>query len=241
MRHLSASQINTWMRCQKQWYFRYIENIVITTNFSLVRGSAYHKSLEYIYRNKMNGAEYYDDLATDIAREYVDKSGIKEKPETIDSSTKLVKIYCGSGVPETVKDEDILGVEKKVTPIIGGVQMLGYIDLLTDKVTDFKTSKRRPSKVSTDYRIQGSIYSEATGIDTLNFEYIIDKKEPEIVNLAPKRVSKTFLEKLVVNISNSIKSSKKSGIFTPNGLGHSWACNYCGYGEQGYCKYYIGS
>jgi hypothetical protein len=53
--HLSFSQINLRLGCQKQYSYQRIEKSdSIDVNFNLIIGSAYHTVLEMFFRAKMN-------------------------------------------------------------------------------------------------------------------------------------------------------------------------------------------
>jgi hypothetical protein len=239
LEHLSASQINQFLRCQLQWKFRKVDNLVIAPNSAVIKGSAVHKGLEYIYTEKKAFKSYYKDTAQDIAIDLIDKSDITDKNDLKDGTARLIDVYINQEIPETVKDENIQGVEHYIEIDIKGVHLIGYIDLLEyNKITDYKTTTKTPSNISLDYKIQSEIYSKATSIPDVSFQYLIDKKTPDISIKDYKAVNNELLNELVINTHNMMKNAIKTGDFMPNGLSSQWACNYCGYGESGICKYY---
>lgn len=62
-RWLSPSSINTYMRCPRKFYLRYVRKLKSKPNIHLLRGSAVHKALERFFREGYAGERYayYDD------------------------------------------------------------------------------------------------------------------------------------------------------------------------------------
>jgi CRISPR/Cas system-associated exonuclease Cas4 (RecB family) len=69
--HISASQIKTYMRCPKQWYFRYIEGLKIPPKGAPWNGTKIHETVDFNYSQKINTfqdkpihslIEYYDSI-----------------------------------------------------------------------------------------------------------------------------------------------------------------------------------
>lgn len=63
-RWLSPTSINTYLRCPRKFYLRYIKRLQSTPNIHLLRGSAVHKALERFFREGYADSSdyvYYDD------------------------------------------------------------------------------------------------------------------------------------------------------------------------------------
>lgn len=252
--HLSVSQINTFSRCEFQWYFRYVEEKKITPSSALVRGKAVHLGLADIYASKKDSDKFNSDKVLGLISDYVEHSDDEEevvwdkpKNKTKDCAVGLVRTYIDKKYPDMIKSSDIERVEEKLihnlfTDKGEKLKIIGYPDLiLTDRVVDFKTKSRKVNKISMDYKFQTAFYTTATDKDTIELQYLINKKTPEINTLYTDidKAIKTISRNIFIKTYSKIKASLQSGNFLPTGIFHPWACGYCGYGEKGICPYYL--
>ena len=63
MDHISVSQINTLLRCGRQYELRYLEKVPATTSGALVKGSVYHAALEAHFHQAIHGFQATLDVA----------------------------------------------------------------------------------------------------------------------------------------------------------------------------------
>ena len=252
--HLSVSQINTFSRCEFQWYFRYVEGKKIPPSSALVRGKAVHLGLADIYSSKKTEGIFHTDRVLDIISEYVEHSDEAEevswdkpKHKTKDCAVGLVRTYIDNKYPDMINSKDIEQVEEKLTHYLftdkgEKLKIIGYPDLiLTDRVVDFKTTSRKVNKISMDYKSQTAFYTTATDKNTIELQYLINKKVPEVITLYTDidNEIKAISRNVFIKTYNKIKASLQSGNFLPAGIFHPWACGYCAYGEKGMCPYYL--
>lgn len=252
--HLSVSQINTFFRCPMQWYFRYIEKKIVPPNGNMTTGKAVHAGHEIIYTEKLNGHKYVKGDVLDAVRDIVDGSdpetdwGDSSKATALDVAVRCSEYYMDEGYPDSVNDEEIEAVEQQhiVTLIdpesFDVVDIILYPDLeLKDRIRDTKTKASTPKTNSPDYKFQAAFYAKTTGKQKFEVEYIVKKKNPAVV-IIPERVGNMckVVDDIFLKAWRQIKACNVSGDYPPSGLCHPWACNYCGYGKRGMCKYHMG-
>ncbi len=241
---LSPTQINMFMRCQYQWYLRYVEGLKIPPKPDMVVGSSFHKAMERNFQNKMETQEdlpvdevldVYSETFEERLEEVEDKPEDKILGELKDSGYKITKEYRENKAPEIQP----LEVETYIEAHIGeGVKLHGYADIITTdlKVIDLKTVKRKPQNNQIDYgyQLQLETYAIHNDLKGAEIHYAIQTKNPQILVLShPLPATNQRIKTIAKQVAEAIRS----GNFLPNGLGHSWACNYCGYKEKGLCPY----
>jgi RecB family exonuclease len=75
-RWLSPTSINTYLRCPRKFYLRYIKKLKTKPNIHLLRGSAVHKALERYFREgyvDSSDYAYYDDTRRAILSLFSDE------------------------------------------------------------------------------------------------------------------------------------------------------------------------
>ena len=75
-RWLSPTSINTYLRCPRKFYLRYIRRLKSKANIHLLRGSAVHKTLERFFREGYTDSSdyvYYDDTRRAILSLFSDE------------------------------------------------------------------------------------------------------------------------------------------------------------------------
>lgn len=238
-RHLSHSQLSMWLRCPKQYEFRYIHNMKMPPAGALIQGSCYHKALEVNFRHKM---EHGQDRPLD---EVLDAYSDEWESLTADEQNS-VGIDWEDKEPEALKDEGIglvRAYHRDVAPIItplkvetfyerelDGVSFVGYIDLetATVDVTDHKTAARSYNQDDVDKDIQISAYAWLLGREIKAANHVAVKtKVPkiQIVETVRTEADIRWWERMALEVKGAIDS----GVFPPNPNG--WHCGqrFCGY------------
>jgi len=138
---LSPTQINMFMRCQYQWYLRYVEGLKIPPKPDMVVGSAFHKAMEENFQNKV---ETQEDLPTDEVLDRYDEAfnekleEVEEKPEEKqlgqlkDSGYSITKEYRETKAPAVKPLEVETHIEAQISP---EVKLHGYADIITEDLT----------------------------------------------------------------------------------------------------------
>lgn len=238
--NLSATQINMFLRCQYQWYLRYVENLKIPPKAEMAVGKAFHKTFEKNFKFKI---ESKSDLPVKDIMDIFDQEftteiqEVEDKNETDigklkDSGYLIVKEYR----EKKAEDVNPIEVEKYLTyKVSDNVIIEGYADIVTEEntVIDLKTTKKTPSEIDLSYQLQLETYALAGNFSKAEVHYAVQTKTPKIISLEHSLPE----NKRIPLIASQIAKSIETGIFLPNGLGHSWACQYCGYKEKNLCPY----
>ena len=250
--HLSASQVNCYLRCSLAYRLKYIDKIVTEQKASaLVLGSAFHLAAEKLHRDLMNGGPkktqlYCDVIGDALATEYGCFDILGKDGEDRDTLTreggKLLDIYIKYRTGHKTR---IVAAEQRVerqlvnvrTGEILEVPFVGYIDLIEEDsdgltVVDLKTAKRSYSQADVDGNLQLSCYGLMGLLDTgsiprLRIDAAVRNKVPKVVRLETSRTEDDLVRfwSLAVNIRSAIEA----GVFLPC---PSWACPTCDYTEE---------
>jgi len=243
---LSPSSINMFLRCQYQWYLRYVEGLKVPPKAALVVGLAFHKGEEVNFTQKIDTGEDLplDDVMDAYDTEFEQRAEEVEeweedKGKVKDEGYKLLECYHKELAPtvQPLLVED--WVEEKLD---SGIILYGKRDVVTENlaVIDLKTANRKPSQISLDYQLQLELYAIQGDIEKAFVHYAIKTKKPQTLVLEHELPKEPRLLKVVSSVAKAIKEALRTGNFIPNGLGHSWACQYCGYREKGLCPYVQG-
>lgn len=142
--YLSVSQIEMYMRCPRQYEFRYLKDMRRLPGVSMAFGSAMHKGVEITHNHLIDHGKpaphdavessFVDTLkfiSTDISEDEWVQEGVTEARLT-DVGTRLIRSYNTMVAPQVrpqVKD-GVRGVEKRFKTDICSVPIVGVIDLI---------------------------------------------------------------------------------------------------------------
>ncbi|MCL4473533.1 MAG: PD-(D/E)XK nuclease family protein [Actinobacteria bacterium] len=241
LEHVSPSQLNMWMRCQKQWRFRYIDGLIIPTAAQLLLGSAYHSGLEFNYTNKIESKE--DMPADEVIGAFADKFEARadseeidwrdSKPgEVLDRGVALTRCHMQTRAPEIQPVE--VETRKSIT-LPSGIELLAILDLKDDRgiIRDHKTGKRKKSQGDLDKDTQATanliVDPDATGF---GWETAITNSKGADCQFLETSRSQAEKDWYLANIEATIKqiqSAIQTGIFVGNTNG--WHCgpDFCGW------------
>lgn len=148
--YVSHSQIECYMRCSMQYYWRYICAKETPPSIAMAMGSSTHKAVECTHHHLVDYqspapleqvvASFSD--AFDLNTLGVEKTAWeKEKilPGALkDAGIRLVSIYNEKFAPNVrphVDQDGVRGIEKKFNTIVAGIPFVGYIDLIDTQAT----------------------------------------------------------------------------------------------------------
>jgi len=240
---LSPSSINMFLRCQYQWYLRYIEERKIPPKAALVVGLAFHKGEESNFLEKIETGkdlsleDVFDVYDTEFEQRAEEVEEWEEdKGKVKDEGYKLLECYHKELAPtvQPLLVEDWIEEE-----LDNGIILRGKRDVVTEDmaVIDLKTANRKPSQIDLSYQLQLELYACQGDIKKAFIHYAIKTKKPKTLVLEHELPEEKRLLKVVSSVAQAIQEAIRTGNFIPNGLGHSWACQYCGYRERGLCPY----
>ena len=128
--HVSASQVKTFQRCKRKWYFEKVEGKRGPSTQAQRRGTAIHDGLEqYVKTGNIPEFVYVNEKTGRVTNNKNDEEW-------------AVRRYV-EAVKEHIDDETVIGVETdmKLETFPGGPPWIGFIDLLaSNKVIDYKTT-----------------------------------------------------------------------------------------------------
>lgn len=167
--YLSVSQIKLLFMCGMKYEYRYVKNIHTPTAYAANIGSAAHKGFEFFYKEKIKGCTIKSDIVLDYAMAEL------EKVTKVDSSEATIMKYVVPPYIDNVAVEVTpLEVEKEIRYTSQcGVDMLGYIDLLTPgTICDYKITEKKWDLQKLQGDLQFISYGAATGINKVNIHNI---------------------------------------------------------------------
>ena len=160
---LSATQIEMYLRCPRQYYFRYIKGEIRPPGVALTLGKSTHEALETTHNAIVDTgvpasepmvtaafSDAFDHAVPDVPKEEWEKDD-STPGEVKDAGLALVRLYNAKFAPlvkpqvtQTQKGEQIRGIEKEFGILIAGVPVIGFIDLID---TNDPTIVASPSEV----------------------------------------------------------------------------------------------
>lgn len=248
-RHLSYTQISMFLRCPKQYEFRYMQGLKKPPSGAMVQSRVWHETLEKNYKQKIKTdtdlplndmqeffSARYDEAFSDEEIIFdTDSNPAKLK----DQGVSIVETHHRIIAP-TVKP---IAVEEKFQISLGEdfpFELMGIWDIIEadGTIVDNKAYKRTPLQNDFDKDLQFTIYSlgyRATKQCTekaLRMDAVIKTKQTKVVQLHTRRTNEEC--RWVLGLIERIGQAIKGGIFFPNPNG--WHCNkkFCGYYDQ--CK-----
>lgn len=247
--YLSISQIETYMKCGLQYYYRYIQGKMTPPGIALVTGSSGHAALEMNFTHKAKTME--DAPVADVLDAFSDSYDQKvievehmnkvAKGKEKDRTTKLIEVHQEIMAP-SLMPMDQSSVEGEIRMDIGGVPMLGYYDLETPTaLIDHKFVGKAKGTNEANDSLQLTFYSKAKGKPDVAFNCLIKQKEsktthkwsdPRVVMVTGRTRTEAdykWLESVVRFVAAAISA----GVFVPAPPDH-WACTkrFCGYYDQ---------
>jgi hypothetical protein len=176
---LSFTQMNTWLMCHKAYWHNYINRTPWDGwSENLVLGSAMHRGLEHVNREKMTGSivsvergsqaiytSAYHEL--DKAKAVLDRPQKKKFEKQLEMLSKLLNVWTNKHLP----GYNPTTVEETFYVLLGGIPMVVKIDMIDDnrKVSDFKLTGTFKRKETVQDSLQLSVYAAATKINLTSF------------------------------------------------------------------------
>lgn len=239
---INFSSISTFLRCPKQYEFRYVMGLKEPPKISLLEGSAHHAALEM--NNKHKQARGFDLTASTVTEKFVEElrgrvaevERLDWEDESEDKLTERGKLWhyeymkrLAPGISPDIVEERF---EKEVKlagkdVLISGVVDLGY----SRKVSDYKTTSPygfQTRKKGIDHDLQLSFYAWATGRKVVENICFVKKATPEVGVLEATRGRQDVVWAL--KVAEQVIRAVETGVFPmcdPSG----WQCSpsWCGF------------
>jgi hypothetical protein len=243
---LSFSAVDTYLRCGKQFEFRYIDNIKSIPGVALLEGSSHHKAMEVNNNHKIGSGEdknpsYLTDIFMGDFRERVkaEELGVDwgdEKEDGIFKRAKTLHERYINDVAPGIHPEEVekrfelpldLPDERGKNPV--SVLLVGVADLKVPKVIfDYKTAAKSKGQSEVDQSLQLSLYAYAEKVPQVGIIEFLKKANPEVGVLTSGR---TMQQKIwALHVVRSVALAIKAGVF-PLAAPNTWSCSsrFCGY------------
>jgi len=244
-RHFSWTQINMYLRCGRQYYYRYIKGIKVPPAGAITLGQSVHEAIDFNYNMKKQTGK--DEPLSVLEDVYYEQFSMRkdatdwredEKPEEIEKEGRgLVKVFHRDLAPETFPKE----VEKEFVLQFqdADFEFRGFIDLITQEeiLIDHKTSGRAMSENALKQDLQLSVYALAFDMlfahppKEVGFDVLVRTKTPKSQRLRTIKTPEDF--NFFLSHLSIIVDSIRKWVFLPAQPG-SWVCSerFCGYYER---------
>lgn len=189
---MSVSQLNMYHRCKRQYGYRYVCGYKSPPNWAMTAGGAVDETLNAHFVQKIKDGKgitgstlldlFEHTLRVKVERE--EPSGEDEYDDTLKDGVKALPVYMAKADPYI----EPVAVQKEVTPIIGGVPFLGFVDLVAKAdggsvaIWDNKfVSKKQPDNAAQN-SLQLRTYDIALNdpIHKVGLIHLIRTKEPRV-------------------------------------------------------------
>ncbi len=242
--HLSVSQINMYLRCPLQHYFRYKKKLILPPTAALTKGKTVHSGVAYNYEQKK---ETRKDLPVTEVAEYTAAAFEDAEDETEwgevnptqakDETINLVKVYHENIAPaiQPVEVEAKYEVEFSNNPY----KLLGYIDVIDEQgiIRDTKTAGRKPKNgIASNLQLAGYAYMYQTikgeSANGVALDYVVSTKTPSYYQFyhSPTEAQIDNFLRTFANVAFCIENN----IYHPNPNNFLCSPKFCGYWEL--CK-----
>jgi len=252
--HLSWTQINMFIRCPLQFFWRYVEGRKNPPPGAIILGTSAHIALETDLKQKIDTkvnipTEQVKEIMADAWEGTIEKAidnfgevdWEKEKPgELKDLGISAVANYHKERAVLIQPEAD--GVEKKFIQSFKNspLTIVGSIDCLTEKsIIDWKNTKRRKP---THY-VNGVVVDEPPPGQLVLYSISNPKKELRVDSIIRTKKPSYQIDKWLVEPSaqyhllrtiNAIQMAIRTGIFYPTPDTMRMNCKWCGYANL--CK-----
>jgi len=225
-----------FLRCSKQWFYRYVEGLKVPPSGALIEGRAYHETLEENFKQKITSKE---DLPVDdcldifstawdsilLEEETIEWEG--KKPGSLkDQGTGLVGEYISS----TSSIVQPVRVEETAISEVAGVKFVLRFDLEDENkaLIDHKTSARRYNQEDVDKDLQASATAFALNRPIIYYNHVAVKKKSPVIQIVRTHRLRSDID-WWAEMAASVVTQMKSGIAPPRPTG--WWCSprFCGF------------
>lgn len=244
--HLSPSQLGMYLRCPRQWEYRYVDGLKIPPASALTLGKSFHKAVETNYRQKTESKTDLPvfDMTDCFSYDWHERVKAEEpvfNAERGETAGKLLDVGVGlvtAQRQEIAPKVQPVAVEETFEVALGDefpYTLKGVVDGVTEDgvIFDNKTGARKIQQADVDKDIQLSAYSIGHRIrhqkreTALELHRVIKTKTPgtQIIRTTRSDDDLKWFLRLLEQVAGGIQA----GTFPPNPTG--WWCSptSCGY------------
>jgi len=246
-RRLSFTQLNMFLRCPRQYHYRYVLRIRTPASGAMVQSRVWHETVERNYRQKI--ASHADLPLEDVQAFYA---------ERFDEALRLEEVvFEAEEKAGALKDEGLaivaahhreiaptvqpLLVEKSFRVSLGAnfpYELVGVWDLIEEGgiVCDNKAYSKTPNQQDLDRDLQMTIYSLAYRAtfgeieQGLRVDAVIKLKTPKAVQLPTRRTNRDC--QWLLGLIEEVAQAMDQQVFFPNPNGWHCAPRFCGFWDR---------
>jgi RecB family exonuclease len=235
---LSPTQVSQFLNCPAKWMFRYLMDLKEPGTAAQALGKAFHETIACNFRQKressmdLSVAECLEVFRQALGEHLQDTALQKgEHPmEFLELGETMVQKYLAEAAPLIQP----AAVESRVSGVIGGVKVAGYVDLLDieGRIVDLKSTLKPSVGIAHDHRLQLTSYvmitPAASGdcrLDTVT--------KGETVRLIHKSFAVTDQDRQYAEtIYPMVQDSIRDGIFLPRRNSPLCSRRYCSFWKR---------
>jgi len=179
--YLSASQVGSYLRCGRQYFFRYIQGVTTPPNVAMMTGTACHQGFETYFQDCIDtgkpsilpGKNVAEMAISNIEQE-VEEKNLPLVGEEKDRVVKEIEIAVVSYIDHVAPTVTPITVEQEIRfELAEGIEILAYIDLVRKNeegkavVCDYKITGKKWSLGQLTNNLQFLLYSIGMGVEDL--------------------------------------------------------------------------
>lgn len=238
--HLSASSINQYLRCPRQWWYRYVLGLRVPPDGGLVVGKGVHWAAEAGMKGKIiSGLDPEPESSATLAAEAVEAECSTgevrfEEGQTTgqlkDKAARVASAWAEKAAPKS----DPAEVEAEFEKEIAGVKVIGRLDVVDRDglVRDWKTSGRKPVATDVMASVQTEIYSHVRDAGVV-YHYLVDGKTGVAAHDVPVVGKNSALAaKLAPATVGEVAKGISAEVFPRKRDGWHCSVRWCGFYER---------
>mgnify|MGYP003110848968 FL=1 len=191
--HHSYSSLTLYRADPALWVARYLFNVKGEMSLDVFRGTCSEYAMEQALKNNLSTEEAVkvalekfeeETKPKAISQQTFDPEKIEDTKNWIAGHTTSRKEYAGHvklGLEELKKYGELTRTQEKIHTKLDNIAtpIIGYKDFSFDGIgidVDLKCTKKIPSEIPADHRIQGALYAKASGNRGQRFMYVSKDK-----------------------------------------------------------------
>lgn len=236
MKKISPSQLKLYLRCPRQYEFRYIQGLRLAPGGSLVKGLAAHKAAEANLANKIvSGEDLPVEAIQDLTSDEFERLRLTAEFQADENPGALKDAAVRSAVAwrnKVAPGINPAAVETWVeAPTPEGNVVFGRLDCeeVDGTIRDMKNTSRLPAAnaLAVDVQAMGYCYMQG-GAAPVQFDYLVE--QGRTITYAPRTAQFTATDMVdFAKTVDGVARAVEAGAFPQNRDGWWCSSKWCGY------------
>ena len=230
-KYVSNSEVNMFRADPARWILGYVMGVRGSTNKDMARGNAVEKALEFALTEEFATVDEAVELAIkEFNREtalVVSQEDRDKEREDLDGFVRVgFEALSQFGVPTSTQNKLLFDYEGLPVPILGFDDFQFEQDGVKLSI-DLKTTKRLPSAMADNHKMQAAIYATALPEHQIKFCYVTPKKFAiyEMTHAEAQEIMQDFVVAVqamdnLLSVSDDAQQLAK--LFAPNYSSFYW-------------------